>query len=111
MPDHGLPSQILYGRLPEPRHNTGGQDKRYKDQIRRSMKKCQESLRLLLRTENYGEPLVEMDVTSLRKIGTWPEKNEDSGDSTRTECSLQTQTLHDDCVAKFMDPGLAYTVN
>lgn len=40
MPEHRLPRQILYGQLPEGRRNPGGQKKRYKDQIKTTMKKC-----------------------------------------------------------------------
>ena len=40
MPEHRLPRQTLYGQLNEARRNPGGQKKRYKDQIRTTMKKC-----------------------------------------------------------------------
>ena len=40
MPEHRLPRQVMYGQLPEARRNPGGQKKRYKDQIKTTMKKC-----------------------------------------------------------------------
>ena len=40
MPEHRLPRQMLYGQLSEARRNPGGQKKRYKDQIKITMKKC-----------------------------------------------------------------------
>lgn len=40
MPEQRLPRQVLYGQLPEARRNPGGQKKRYKDQIRTTLKKC-----------------------------------------------------------------------
>ena len=61
----------------------------------------------MLRTENSGEPFVGKDATILRKLGTWPEKSVGGGDITRMELSQQTQTLHANCVARFVVPGLA----
>ena len=40
MPEHRLPRQILYSQLPEARRNPGGQKKRYKDNIKATLKKC-----------------------------------------------------------------------
>ena len=40
MPEHRLPRQVLYSQLPEARRNPGGQKKRYKDHIKRTMEKC-----------------------------------------------------------------------
>ena len=40
MPEHRLPRQVLYGQLPNARQNPGGQMKRYKDNIKATLKKC-----------------------------------------------------------------------
>ena len=40
MPDNRLPKQILYGQLGTGHRRPGGPKKRYKDQIKNSLKKC-----------------------------------------------------------------------
>ena len=40
MPEHRFPRQVLYGQIPNVRRNPGGQLKRYKDNIKGTLKKC-----------------------------------------------------------------------
>ena len=40
MSEDRLPRQLLYGQLPNSKRSQGGQMKRYKDQIKTTMKKC-----------------------------------------------------------------------
>ena len=40
MSEDRLPRQLLYGQLPNSKRNQGGQMKRFKDQIKSTMKKC-----------------------------------------------------------------------
>ena len=41
MPDERLPKQVLYGELSEGLRSAGGQKKRFKDHLKRTLKKCE----------------------------------------------------------------------
>lgn len=44
MPDNRLPKQMLYGQLKKGKRSQGGQEKRYKDNIKTHLTQCQFSL-------------------------------------------------------------------
>ena len=88
MPEHRLPRQILYSQLPEARRNPGGQKKRYKDNIKATLKKC-----------NIQPEQLEMNASdrplwcSLCKAGV--NQLEDTRNQARQQCREKTHNRRD----------------
>ena len=96
MPDTRVPKQLLYAELSSGKRKTGGQWKRYKDQLKANLKKCE----MELQWENRQQ-ITELagDVHRVWELQTWSRDESpwrhrrESGERTET-MTTTLQTVH-----------------
>ena len=104
MPDTRVPKQLLYAELSSGKRKTGGQWKRYKDQLKANLKKCEMDLQWETRADDraYWRRTSRMGVANLarRRITTEADKrarpknrkyDNDTSDSAVCVCNVQSQ--------------------
>ena len=93
MPDTRVPKQLLYAELSSGKRKTGGQWKRYKDQLKANVKTCEMDLQLETTAEDraYWRRTSRMELQTLNGDGSpWRQRRESGERTENMTTTLQT---------------------